>query len=104
MSLVASLAAIPLAATLALGGSGTAIDNTTNLRSAVDSSKQSITLLVDASASAGRILPMHTKKQCDREMNAGAKICSRLRPIQAAAICHAANMARYAGCLAGASG
>ncbi|MEZ5214296.1 MAG: hypothetical protein R2692_05975 [Microbacterium sp.] len=32
-----------------------------------------------ASVQSGRI-PMHTKASCDRQMNAGAKVCSRLRP------------------------
>jgi hypothetical protein len=49
------------------------------------------------------IAPMHSKASCDRQMNAGARVCSRVRPLQAAAICHAANMVRYGACLAGAN-
>lgn len=105
MSLVATLAALPLAATLAFGGVGAAVGGSTDALLVLGSSAPAVAKVgLDTATHAGRIVPMHTKKQCDREMNAGAKVCSRLRPAQAAAICHAANMVRYAGCLAGASG
>lgn len=58
---------------------------------------------LDTATYSGRIVPMYTKKQCDREMKAGAKFCSRLRPAQIVPVCRAANMARYAACLAGAN-
>lgn len=48
------------------------------------------------------IFKIHSKASCDRQMSAGARAYSRLRPMQVAAVCHAANMTRYAGCLAGA--
>lgn len=40
---------------------------------------------LDTATHAGRIVPMHTKKQCDREMNAGAKsarVLVQRRPLQ----------------------
>jgi len=49
------------------------------------------------------IAPMHSKASCDRQMKAGARVCSRTRPPRLAAICHAANMVRYGACLAGAN-
>lgn len=105
MALVATLAALPLAATLTFGGVGAAVGDSTDALLVLGSSAPAVAKVgLDKATHAGRIVPMHTKKQCDREMNAGAKVCSRLRPAQAAAICHAANMVRYAGCLAGASG
>jgi hypothetical protein len=46
---------------------------------------------------------LHTKASCDRQMNAGSRTCVKMRG-RAAALCHAANMTRYAACLAGARG
>lgn len=54
MSLVATLAALPLAATLGFGGSGTAVDGATSVMAKVG---------LDAATGTGRIVPMHTKKQ-----------------------------------------
>lgn len=104
MPLITILAALPLTAALALGGSGASLGNPVDVLPYVNAVPSVTAVSTSASVQSGRILPMHTKASCDRQMNAGAKVCSRLRPLQAAAICHAANMARYAGCLAGASG
>jgi hypothetical protein len=38
---------------------------------------------------------LHTKASCDRQMNAGARTRVKMRG-RAAALCHAANMTRYA--------
>ncbi|MFT4259240.1 hypothetical protein [Microbacterium sp.] len=74
MSLVATLAALPLAAILAFGGSGTAVDGSTDALLVFGASAPAVvaTAGLDTTTQAGRIVPMHTKKQCDREMNAGA--------------------------------
>ena len=50
-----------------------------------------------------RAVPMHSKASCDRQMEKGAKACSR-KIGRLAALCHAANTVRYASCLAGADG
>ena len=104
LPLITILAALPLTAALALGGSGASLGNPVDVLPYVNAVPSVTAVSTSASVQSGRILPMHTKASCDRQMNAGAKVCSRLRPLQAAAICHAANMAHYAGCLAGASG